>query len=126
MIRTVITGSTGRMGGTLLRLIRDAKDLELVGATERPGSSAVGQDAGQAARLGTLGVTVGDDLGRVLDASRAQVVIDFTGAEASVAHARQCAERGVAMVIGSTGFTPESRAEVAASAKSIPVVLAPN
>jgi 4-hydroxy-tetrahydrodipicolinate reductase len=126
MIRTVITGVTGRMGGTLLRLVRDSKDLALVGATARPGSAAVGQDAGQAARLGTLGVTVGDDLGRVLESSKAQVVIDFTGAEASVAHARQCAGRGVAMVIGSTGFTPESRAEVAASAKSIPVVLAPN
>ncbi|HEX8824630.1 MAG TPA: 4-hydroxy-tetrahydrodipicolinate reductase, partial [Archangium sp.] len=115
MIRTVITGVTGRMGSTLSRLVRDAKDLELVGATSRQGSAPVGE-----------GVTVGDDLGRVLDASLAQVVIDFTSAEASVAHARQCAERGVAMVIGSTGFTSESRAEVAASANAIPVVLAPN
>ena len=68
----------------------------------------------------------GDDLGRVLDAARAQVVIDFTSAEASVAHARACAERGVGLVIGSTGFTPEARAEVARHAASIPVVLAPN
>lgn len=103
MIRTVITGATGRMGGTLSRLVRDSKELELVGTTVR-----------------------GDDLGRVLEASKAQVVIDFTSAEASVAHARQCAARGVAMVVGSTGFTPELRAELATSATSIPVVLAPN
>jgi 4-hydroxy-tetrahydrodipicolinate reductase len=115
MIRTVITGVTGRMGSTLSRLVRDAKDLELVGATSRQAAVSVGP-----------GITVGDDLGRVLDTSLAQVVIDFTSAEASVAHARLCAERGVAMVIGSTGFTPESRAEVAASSRSIPVVLAPN
>ena len=115
MIRTVITGVTGRMGGTLLRLVRESKDLELAGATAR-----------QVSRLEALGVSGGEDLGRVLDTARAQVVIDFTSAEASVAHARQCAERGVAMVIGSTGFTPESRAELAASANSIPVVLAPN
>jgi 4-hydroxy-tetrahydrodipicolinate reductase len=103
MIRTVITGVTGRMGGTLSRLVRDSKELELVGTTTR-----------------------GDDLGRVLESSKAHVVIDFTSAEASVAHARQCAGRGVAMVVGSTGFTPELRAELATSAKSIPVVLAPN
>ena len=115
MIRTVITGVTGRMGSTLSRLVRDSKDLELVGATSRQASVSVGPD-----------ITVGEDLGRVLDTSLAQVVIDFTSAEASVDHARQCAERGVAMVIGSTGFTPESRAEVAASSRSIPVVLAPN
>jgi len=115
MIRTVITGVTGRMGTTLSRLVRDAKDLELVGATSRQGSPSMGE-----------GVTVGNDLAQVLDTSLAQVVIDFTSAEASVAHARLCAERGVAMVIGSTGFTPESRAEVAACTRSIPVVLAPN
>ena len=115
MIRTVITGVTGRMGTTLSRLVRDAKDLELVGATSRQGPPSMGE-----------GVTVGNDLAQVLDTSLAQVVIDFTSAEASVAHARLCAERGVAMVIGSTGFTPESRAEVAACTRSIPVVLAPN
>jgi 4-hydroxy-tetrahydrodipicolinate reductase len=114
MIRTVITGVTGRMGSTLLRLVREARDLELVGATARQGSAAVD------------GVSVSGDFARTLAEGRAQVVIDFTSAEASVAHARACAERGVAMVIGSTGFTPESRAEVAASARSIPIVLAPN
>lgn len=103
MIRTVITGATGRMGSTLVRLVRDSKELELAGTTVR-----------------------GDDLGRVLEASQAQVVIDFTSAEASVAHARECAARGVGMVVGSTGFTPELRAELATSATSIPVVLAPN
>src|SRR5689334_4205549 len=105
MIRTVLTGATGRMGATLSRLVREAPDLELAGATAR----------GQAAQLAALGVPAGDDLGRVLDAARAQVVIDFTSAEASVVHARQCAERGVALVIGSTGFSPEARAEVARS-----------
>ncbi|HEX8539428.1 MAG TPA: 4-hydroxy-tetrahydrodipicolinate reductase [Cystobacter sp.] len=116
MIRTVLTGVTGRMGATLSRLVREAPDLELAGATAR----------GKAEQLAALGVPSGEDLGQVLDAARAQVVIDFTSAEASVVHARQCAERGVALVIGSTGFTPEARAEVARSAASIPVVLAPN
>lgn len=120
MIRTVLTGVTGRMGATLERLVRAAPDLELTGATAR-------SRAGHLESLfESLGVPSGPELGGVLDAARAQVVIDFTSAEASVAHARECAERGVALVIGSTGFTPEARAEVARAAERIPVVLAPN
>jgi 4-hydroxy-tetrahydrodipicolinate reductase len=126
MLRTVITGVSGRMGSTLLRLVRGTPGMSLVGATARPGSAAVGQDAALAARLSEpLGLAVVDDLGRAIEAG-AQVVIDFTSVEASVEHARLCAMRGVPMVIGSTGFSPESRAEVAAAARSIPVVLAPN
>ncbi|XXF76770.1 4-hydroxy-tetrahydrodipicolinate reductase [Myxococcaceae bacterium GXIMD 01537] len=125
MIRTVITGAAGRMGRTLVRLVRDTPGFELVGATGRPGSASIGQDAGLAAGLGPLGVTVVDDLGRALDAG-AQAVIDFTGAQATVVHARLCAARGVPLVVGSTGLEPSATAEVAAAAKSIPVVMAPN
>ena len=126
MLQTVITGVSGRMGSTLLRLARGTPGFSVVGATARPGSAAVGQDAGVAARLSEpLGLKVVDALGKALDAG-AQVVIDFTGAAASVAHARLCASRGVPMVIGSTGFSAESREQVAAAAQAIPVVLAPN
>ncbi|NVJ22197.1 4-hydroxy-tetrahydrodipicolinate reductase [Myxococcus sp. AM011] len=126
MIRTVITGITGRMGSTLLRLTRDAEDLQVVGATERPGSTAVGLDAGLAARLGALEVQVVDDLARALDTAKADVVIDFTSAEVSVAHAKACAAHGVAFVCGSTGFSPEQSALLAECAKAVPIVAAPN
>ncbi len=126
MLQTVITGVSGRMGSTLLRLARSTPGFSIVGATARPGSAAVGQDAALAARLSEpLGLKVVDALGRALDAG-AQVVIDFTSAHVSVEHARLCAARGVPMVIGSTGFSAESREQVAAAAQSIPVVLAPN
>jgi 4-hydroxy-tetrahydrodipicolinate reductase len=126
MLRTVITGVTGRMGSTLLRLARSAPGISIVGATARPGNVAVGQDAAQAARLSEpLGLAVVDDLNRAIDEG-AQVVIDFTSAEASVAHAKVCARRGIPMVIGSTGFTPATREELATSARTVPVVMAPN
>lgn len=127
MIRTVITGVAGRMGSTLVRMIRDAPDLALAGGLERKGSDAVGRDAGTVAGLsGPLGVPVGDDLAAALEAGGGELVIDFTGPEASLAHARTCAARGVPLVIGSTGFTAEGKAEVAALAARIPIVLAPN
>jgi 4-hydroxy-tetrahydrodipicolinate reductase len=126
MLHTVITGVSGRMGSTLLRQVHATAGMRVVGATARPGSAGVGQDAGLAARLSEpLGFKVVDELGRALEAG-AQVVIDFTSAEASVEHARLCAVRGVPMVIGSTGFSPELRAQVEAATQAIPVVLAPN
>jgi 4-hydroxy-tetrahydrodipicolinate reductase len=65
-----------------------------------------------------------DDLGAALPG--AGVVVDFTHFEASAGHAERCADAGVPIVIGSTGFTPEAKVRVAAAARRIPVVLAPN
>ncbi|RKG94722.1 4-hydroxy-tetrahydrodipicolinate reductase [Corallococcus carmarthensis] len=127
MTRTVITGISGRMGSTLVRLAKAASDLPVVGATVRPGSPLAGQDAGLVARLGTpLDVLAQDDLGRALDGAKADVVVDFTGPEATLQHARICAERGVALVVGTTGFTPEGRAQLEAHARRVPIVAAPN
>jgi 4-hydroxy-tetrahydrodipicolinate reductase len=123
MIKVVVTGIAGRMGTQIARLVRATEVLALSGAVERPGP-AVGQDVGIVAGLGPLGVTVVDDLAKALPGAGA--VIDFTSHEASARHAEACAGSGVPIVIGSTGFTPEAKARVAAAAKRIPVVLSPN
>ncbi|HUL59385.1 MAG TPA: 4-hydroxy-tetrahydrodipicolinate reductase [Anaeromyxobacteraceae bacterium] len=123
MINVVVTGAAGRMGTQILRLVKAEPDMKLTGAVERPGLAA-GQDAGAAAGLGALGVAISDDLARAL--AGASVAIDFTSHESSARHAEICAEKGVALVIGSTGFTAETRARVVAAARRIPVVLSPN
>jgi 4-hydroxy-tetrahydrodipicolinate reductase len=124
MIRVVVTGASGRMGGHIIRMVRGEEGLALVGATERPGF-APGLDAGVAAGIPALGVPVETDLATVL-ARGADVVVDFTSFEASVAHAETCARHRAALVIGSTGFTPAARARVEAAARAVPVVLSPN
>jgi 4-hydroxy-tetrahydrodipicolinate reductase len=53
-------------------------------------------------------------------------VVDFTAFEVSARHAEVCAGRGVALVIGSTGFTAEARARVSEAARKVPLVLSPN
>ncbi len=123
MVNVVVTGAAGRIGTQIVRLVAADPELRLTGAVERPGFPA-GQDAGTVAGLGALGVAIQDDLAKAL--AGAAVVIDFTSHEASARHAELCAERGIALVVGSTGFTPETRARVAAAAKRIPVVLSPN
>jgi len=123
-IRTVITGVSGRMGSLLTRLIRDNPEFLLHGGTDKPGSAAIGLDVGLAAHLAPLEVSTVDSLAATLD--RANVVIDFTTPEVSVAHAQLCAEAGVPLVVGSTGFSPEAKAHMADAAKRIPLVMAPN
>jgi 4-hydroxy-tetrahydrodipicolinate reductase len=122
-MNVVVTGAVGRMGIQIIRLVKADAGLRLSGAVERPGFPA-GQDAGAAAGLGALGVAIQDDLAKAL--AGADVAVDFTSHEASARHAEICAEKGVALVIGSTGFTPETKARVAAAARRIPVVLSPN
>jgi 4-hydroxy-tetrahydrodipicolinate reductase len=124
MIQVVVTGAAGRMGTQIVRLVRSTEGLALSGAVERPGAPAVGQDAGAVAGAGAAGVAIVDDLAKALP--RAGVVVDFTSHEASAAHAEVCAAKGVPMVIGSTGWTPDAMARAVGAAKRIPIVLAPN
>jgi 4-hydroxy-tetrahydrodipicolinate reductase len=123
VIQVVVTGAAGRMGGQIIRLLRSTEGLALAGAVERPGFAA-GSDAGVLAGLPPIQVPVMDDLSMAL--GRAQVVVDFTHFEASARHAEVCGERGVALVVGSTGFTAEARARVQAAARKVPIVLSPN
>lgn len=128
MVRVVVTGCSGRMGSSIVRFVRDADEMEIVAATDRPGSASIGLDVGLASRLGPLEAQVFDDLAPALASlkQRPDVVIDFTSAEASVHHAALCKAAGIALVVGSTGFTSEDRTRVAEAAESIPVVMAPN
>ena len=127
MIRAIVTGAAGRMGSQIVRSVRDAEGFELVGATERQGTAAIGLDAGLAAGLGMLEVQVQDSLEKALQkAGQVDVVIDFTASEASVGHAETCAEHKVALVVGSTGFNEEAHSAIAAAQKVIPLVMAPN
>ncbi len=124
MIRVVVTGAAGRMGGHIIRAVRSEPGLALAGATERPGFQT-GVDAGVVAGLPALGISVCGDLREAL-AAGADVVVDFTAFEVSVAHVELAADKGVAAVVGSTGFTKEARSRVEAAARRVPVVLSPN
>lgn len=123
-IRTVITGVSGRMGASLVRLVRDTPEFVLHGGTDKPGSASISLDVGLAAHLAPLEVSTVDSLSAALN--RANVVIDFTTPEASVQHARECADAGVALVVGSTGFSADAKLHLADAAKVIPIVMAPN
>ncbi|HHH39146.1 MAG TPA: 4-hydroxy-tetrahydrodipicolinate reductase [Sedimenticola sp.] len=124
MIRVAVVGAGGRMGRTLIEAVGNARGLTLGAATERPGSSLVGSDAGELAALGRNGVILNDDLGAVTDAF--DVVIDFTTPDATLAHLEICRKAGKRMVIGTTGFDDEQKQILAEAAEGIGIVFAPN
>jgi 4-hydroxy-tetrahydrodipicolinate reductase len=122
-LRIAVAGASGRMGRMLVEAVLDAPDCTLAGALDVSGSPALGQDAG--AFLGrATGVTTTDDLGAVLAAS--QVLIDFTRPEGTLRHLEACASRGVALVIGTTGFSAEQKAAIGAAARRTAVFMSPN
>jgi 4-hydroxy-tetrahydrodipicolinate reductase len=68
-----------------------------------------------------LGVLIGSGL-----QTTPQVVIDFSAPAATRALVPQCAERGIAMVIGTTGLTGEDQQMIDAAAKRIAILQATN
>jgi len=124
MVNVAMLGASGRMGRTIVPLLLEADDLRLSGALAAPGDTAIGQDAGVVSGIAPLGIVVTTDPALAL--AGAQVAIDFTLPAVSVGNARLCAERGCAMVVGTTGHDAVQRAELDAVAGRIPIVLAPN
>ncbi|MBU3739211.1 MAG: 4-hydroxy-tetrahydrodipicolinate reductase [Rhodoferax sp.] len=121
--RIAIAGASGRMGRMLIEAVRAAPDCRLAGALDRPDSQAVGEDA--TAFLGhASGVCITPDLSVGL--AQADVLIDFTRPEGTLAHLQACRERGVRMVIGTTGFTEAQKAQIASASSDIGIVMAPN
>ncbi|GAB2740502.1 4-hydroxy-tetrahydrodipicolinate reductase [Melaminivora jejuensis] len=111
------------MGRMLIEAILASGDLQLAGALDVAGSPAMGQDA--AAFLGqNTGVAITADLRAGL--ADADVLIDFTRPEGTLAHAAVCTELGVQMVIGTTGFSEEQKRQLQQAAETIALVLAPN
>ena len=122
-IRVAVAGASGRMGHMLIEAVTNTDDCVLAGALDVAGSPALGQDA--ASFLGrTSGVHISADLRSGL--ANAQVLIDFTRPEGTMAHLAVCRELGVKMVIGTTGFSDVQKAEIAAHAQHMAIVMSPN
>ena len=122
-VRVAVAGASGRMGQMLIQALADADDLVLSGALDVLNSPAIGQDAFAFAGRHS-GVTVTADLRSGL--TGAQVLIDFTRPEGTMAHLALCRELGVSAVIGTTGFSAEQKAQIAEHAEHIAIMMAPN
>lgn len=122
-LKIAVAGASGRMGRMLIEAIAAAPDAVLAGALDVAGSPSIGQDAGAFSGQ-PAGVTITSDLAQAL--ANADCLIDFTRPEGTLAHLAYCADNGVNIVIGTTGFDDAGKAAIAAAAEKVAVVFAPN
>ena len=123
-MRLVVVGAAGRMGRILIKAVAGAQNCRLVGAIERPGSEALGHDAGLIAGAGLLDVDVTDDPLPLF--AEADAVLDFTAPPATVEFAALAAQARIVHVIGTTGLQEADFAKLEAAARHARIVQSGN
>jgi 4-hydroxy-tetrahydrodipicolinate reductase len=112
MIRVCVAGATGWTGRAVAEAVLEAGDLELRSAVAR---SAAGLDLGHAWGAADVGVAVSATVGEALEG--VDVLVDYTSHASVRAHALAAVERGVHVVVGSSGLSAEDFAELDARAR---------
>jgi 4-hydroxy-tetrahydrodipicolinate reductase len=122
-IRVVINGALGRMGQEITQAVVREPGLRAVGAVEKE----VTQQYLPLAEATEL-ILLSSDLDSLLRTCDADVVVDFTNAEVSIAAARIAIKQKVNVVIGTTGLSEENLAEIEqlCRANKVGAVVAPN
>ena len=125
--RIAVHGAAGRMGQRLVALGAADPEFRLAAALESANHPALGQDAGMIAGVGTLNVPLSADF--PLSAGievEVDAVIDFSVPQAAAAILEVCLEKGIPLVVATTGFDEPAEEKLAAAADRIPILRAPN
>ncbi len=123
-MKLAIMGASGRMGRELIRAVHESDGCSVAGGTEAPGSDAVGQDLGELAGIGALGVTVTDqplELFASIDG-----ILDFTAPAATVHFVELAAQARIVHVMGTTGFSGEDEKKIESAARHATIIKAGN
>jgi len=110
-IKVIVSGALGRMGSVVAEAIREARDMELVAGVEA--HERLSENPGFPLLSGPSG-------------AKADVLVDFTRPEVSLAILEDGARAGMGLVIGTTGFTDGQKEMIRKLAKDVPTVLSAN
>lgn len=122
--RIAIVGCNGRMGKVLQQAVLENEQTTLGALIERPGSDVIRLDGGELAGLGKQNIKIVDDLNQVVDDF--DVIIDFTRPEVTLANVQWAGEHAKKIVIGTTGFTDEQKAQISQASEKSAILMAPN
>ncbi len=122
MIRIAVAGAAGRMGRNLVIACAAGEETSLTQATESPANSLIGSDAGVVAGIEAQEVLIADSL----DASKFDVLIDFTHPTVTSNHVDYCLKNNKKMVIGTTGVDQSLEQKMRQAAETIAIMYAPN
>jgi 4-hydroxy-tetrahydrodipicolinate reductase len=120
-IRVGVNGAGGRMGQRVIALANQDPQLEVVAALESLAHPKQGQDAGDLAGVGRIGVAIDSEL-----RGRVDVVIDFSTPAGAAAIAAACAERVIPLVVATTGLHGATRDAVLTASQTTPVLISPS
>ena len=119
--RLVINGAAGRMGKRILALAVESDNFEIAAALEHSNCPVLGQDAGEIAGIGKIGVVLTAE-----KPEKAEVMIDFTLAPAADETIEYCLKNKIALIMGTTGLSDEQLAKIDEASRDIPVIQATN
>jgi len=120
-----IAGAAGRMGRALIRAASDDPRFAIAGGTERGDGQFLGADLGALAGIAPLFMTTSDAADHAAD--KAEIWIDFTTPDATITALDALAATTTrAAIVGTTGFSAEQEARLAAHAKRIAIVRSGN
>jgi 4-hydroxy-tetrahydrodipicolinate reductase len=123
-LKILISGASGRMGRTLIKMISESPDLKLSGALERKDSPAIGKDAGEISGAGPAGVPVSSDTLQCVVSS--ELIIDFSGPEGVKELAPLAAQNRKPLIVGVTGLGEDILQGLRDASQKIPLLHAPN
>ncbi len=116
MVKVVVSGALGRMGTNIGRIVDEAPDMELVGGIDVREGTLFGTEVVPAAKIDAF-----------LNEKKPDVLIDFTVAAAAVENIKAAARNDVALIVGTTGFSPEQRTTIASAVEGhVPAVISSN
>lgn len=125
LVRIGLPGASGRMGRMITRAVADHPHAMIASATDHPSSDVIGDDTGLINNIGESGVLIGAEAADLF-AQDPHVIVDFTSPDASVAHAQMAAERGVPIVVGTTGLNDDHISALKVAAEKTAVVWCAN
>lgn len=121
-VKAIVVGAAGKMGSRIIHIIKETPLIELYQAVERPDHPSIGADIGEIIGLGKLAIPLEGRLKK----EGGDVIINFTIPQTSLESLEFAKEAGLAVVIGTTGFSPEQMEKVKELSRSVRCVLAPN
>jgi 4-hydroxy-tetrahydrodipicolinate reductase len=119
--KIVVSGATGRMGQTLVRLIADDSSLEVIGGIDRERL-----DGDKAARYGCSVIETAETAQDII--RQTDVVLDFSAVPGlqNLLARRTSDLRGKGLVVGTTGLTPEVLQQLAQASNGSAVLVSAN
>jgi 4-hydroxy-tetrahydrodipicolinate reductase len=123
-LKLAVSGATGRMGHTILKLAAKDKNFEIAGALESPSHVSLGKPLSEVLPTVTSTAKLAGKLSNI--SPKPQVLIDFTQPQGTLGYLQEAVGLGVGMVIGTTGLKDEEKKKVAEAAQKIPIVMATN